>query len=44
MKRTNSEYVEEENIRGVAEVAYNTLRGCPEAFEAGKKRVEMSTY
>jgi hypothetical protein len=44
MKRTNSEYVEEENMRRVAEVAYNTLRGCPEAFEAGKKRVKITTY
>jgi hypothetical protein len=44
MKRTNSEYVEEENMRGVAEVAYITLRGCPEAFEAGKQRVEITTF
>ena len=41
---TKSEYVEEENMRGVAEVAYNTIRGCSEAFEAGKQRVEMTTY
>jgi hypothetical protein len=44
MNRTNSEYVEEENMRGVAEVAYNTIQVCPVAFEAGKKRVEMSSY
>jgi len=31
-------------MRGVAEVAHDTIRWCPEALEAGKKRVEITTF